>query len=501
VGDYTARSRVVQAGEGWRCDGLLLGGAPEGCAEEEPARRYYCCGCWRKFVEDELTAVRDEVGCSFRCGTCLAEGRVGRGLSPSHNLESVPVETERKTLTPTVDMVPAPRRNHDEATFKVTFAVGGSIARVDCVAGTKWRTEQGAEGKLLCVPDEGRKSAIADVKCPFIPGKKAYRRVKELAARLAAEDGVPPATEHFERAAAIETGWQKPAEREKAKRGKVYGFSAGSRTRLRRRLNSVNRLRWPKERVLFLSLTYPDQPSDAYPQGWPRDPRVWKKHLAAFTDAFEAKWGTEFPFIWKLEFQDRKSGDHVGEVAPHFHLLSFVPLAVEPDYLWLIQFKAWLSEAWFRVVGSGDEKHERAGTNVTQCRSWNGIASYAAKYMQKDVKVPTDPETGEPLPVGRFWGCHRLECLGIEFQEEELTMRGAYAIRRAMRKLIGAALRAKGRYKVKLSRHLRRWGSSYTLLSATEVERLVRWAEGRGAAPWGPFEDAIQLRPLTAFCA
>jgi hypothetical protein len=493
VGDYTSRTKVAQAGEGWRCDGLLLGGSPEGGAEQEPARRYRCCGCWRNFTEDELIVVRDEIGCSFRCAGCLEEGRVGRGLSPSHNLESVPVETQRETVSSPVDMVPAPRRNHDEATFKVTYAVGGSIARVDCVAGTKWRTEPGPEGTLLAVPDEGRKSAIADVKCPFIPGKKAYRRVKELAARLAAEDGVPPATEHFERAAAIETGWQPAEKREKAKRGKVYGYSAGSRTRLRRRLNSVNRIRWPKERVLFLGLTYPGQPSDAYPLIWPRDPRVWKKHLAAFTDAWEAEWGTEFPFIWKLEFQDRG--------APHYHLLAFVPLSVEPDYLWLMKFKAWVSATWFRVVASGEEAHLRVGTSVQQCKSWNGVVSYAAKYMQKDVKVPTDPETGEPLPVGRFWGCHRLECLGIEFQEEELTMRGAYAIRRAMRKLIGAALRAKGRHKVKLSRHLRRWGSSYTLVSAAEVERLVRWAEGRGAAPWGPFEDAIQLRPLTAFCA
>ena len=151
-------------------------------------------------------------------------------------------------------------------------------------------------------------------------------------------------------------------------RGKVRGMSRRSRSRLMRRLAEVDRASpWP----LFVTLTYPAEYPD--PERAKRDLRAWLKRLRrAFP---EAGW------FWRMEFQERG--------APHFHLLIWgVP--------WLPYF--WVSRTWYEVVGSGDERHLRAGTRVEKVWSWGGVVVYCSKYIAKvDENVP-DGWTG------RVWG-------------------------------------------------------------------------------------------------
>jgi len=63
--------------------------------------------------------------------------------------------------------------------------------------------------------------------------------------------------------------------------------------------------------------------------------------------------------------------------------------------------KGRVSAAWYRIVGSGDQKHLRAGTRVEELYVPTAVATYASKYAakwdQKDV-----PE--EFQHVGRMWG-------------------------------------------------------------------------------------------------
>jgi hypothetical protein len=86
--------------------------------------------------------------------------------------------------------------------------------------------------------------------------------------------------------------------------------------------------------------------------------------------------------MWFLEFQERG--------APHFMLFITGEFA-----------KAKFSRAWYRIVGSGDERHLRAGTEISAIRKPYALAIYAGKYAGKwEQKVVPEGYT----EVGRFWG-------------------------------------------------------------------------------------------------
>ncbi len=137
-------------------------------------------------------------------------------------------------------------------------------------------------------------------------------------------------------------------------RKKITEFSKPSRRRLRLKMAILRRACLP----WMVTLTYPRE--------WDQDDRQWKRDLDVFLKRLKRQFPT-VALIWKLEFQERG--------APHFHLFLWgLPL----DQLWserirnnpanlhnprfFDSFRAWLSCTWFEVVGSGDEKHFRAGT-------------------------------------------------------------------------------------------------------------------------------------------
>lgn len=166
------------------------------------------------------------------------------------------------------------------------------------------------------------------------------------------------------------------------KRDKIKGFSRSSRRRLMRELAKVLRSCLP----LFLTLTYPSE--------YPSEYRVWKAQLRAFYKRIRRRW-PRAAWFWRLEFQKRG--------APHFHLLMWgVPYHEE--------LKAWVSNAWYEVVASGDIKHLRAGTNVQKVRSWKHMMAYASKVVGKVLigEVGKDGQAPD-IEVGRWWGVEGAE--------------------------------------------------------------------------------------------
>jgi len=110
--------------------------------------------------------------------------------------------------------------------------------------------------------------------------------------------------------------------------------------------------------------------------------------------------------IWRLEFQERG--------APHFHLLVFNVERI--DILWL-------SRAWFEVVGSGDIRHLKAGTQVQQVKSWRGVLYYVGKYLAKAA--------GVSFATGRVWGV--IGGLPVVLVVIPLSLCQFYRVRRVLR--------------------------------------------------------------------
>lgn len=190
-------------------------------------------------------------------------------------------------------------------------------------------------------------------------------------------------------------------------RGKVKLFSRGSQKRLRILLASVDRQR-SRYLPLLLTLTYPAE--------WPSSPREWKRHL----DNFSKRLSRHYPaaaVVWVIEFQRRG--------APHFHLIVFGVHRIDHK---------WLSRAWYEVVGSGDERHLRAGTRVERARKWNAVQAYISKYVSKnrskDLPVPDG--------IGRWWGVLNRERLNslVEWVEVAVPAYRFFAIRRVLRRFL-----------------------------------------------------------------
>jgi len=158
-------------------------------------------------------------------------------------------------------------------------------------------------------------------------------------------------------------------------RDKIVAFSESSARRMRKYLReSVSEYR------VFITLTYPAG-QDYSGQKAKRDLRVFMQRYKRIADKSGS--GKGFSAFWFMEFQRRG--------AIHFHIFGTSRID-----------KELLSQTWFDIVGSDDERHLRAGTNVCTIRSGkHGICSYASKYAAKHTQKTPPEEFGW---VGRFWG-------------------------------------------------------------------------------------------------
>jgi hypothetical protein len=174
-----------------------------------------------------------------------------------------------------------------------------------------------------------------------------------------------------------------------------------------------------------------------YPADYPNDGLTVKRHLEAFREAWRRKYPNEPDIAWILEFQLRG--------AAHYHIWAW--RYATP------QMREWISETWYRIVGSGDEKHLRAGTQCVPCRKPHAAASYAAKYASKyeQKEVPEGYSN-----VGRFWGLSRGKQPRARVILDWTTGPDVFQAIRALRKLYNARrlrwgklpIRDNGRYSV-----------------------------------------------------
>jgi len=197
-----------------------------------------------------------------------------------------------------------------------------------------------------------------------------------------------------------------------AKRSPIRTFSYASYRRLK---NLVLSLETPP--TLFITLTYPSD----FPSA-----RASKKHLDVFAKAFLRRFPNASG-IWKLEPQKRK--------APHYHILiTGIHLNSGSEFNNFIGF---VSLTWYRIVGSHDIKHLRAGTQVinleynTPKKTADILSIYLTKYFSKSVSVAGSEVWNLP---GRFWGVFGRKNLKLSIHCFEIDLKLFYKYRRVFRK-------------------------------------------------------------------
>lgn len=183
-------------------------------------------------------------------------------------------------------------------------------------------------------------------------------------------------------------------------RGNVVEFSDRSRNRL-----LFSAFNASVEWFAFVTLTYPAEfPTNGY---------IVRTHRNTFLTNLRREY-SGIQYLWALEFQERG--------APHLHLLTDQFISMR-----------WLSETWYQVVDSQDEKHLRAGTRVEFLRGREHGASYMAKsYTGKKAQKQVPPEY---LNVGRFWGASRSLVVVKQSASFGITPEGVRVVR-TMRRFV-----------------------------------------------------------------
>ena len=191
-------------------------------------------------------------------------------------------------------------------------------------------------------------------------------------------------------------------------RGKVTGLSRASRRKLLRRLASIDQDAF-KGRVIYLTLTYPDI--------WPEDSKVCKKHLECFRKRFTRRNGGGFIGVWRVGIQERG--------AWHFHLFLFL---LSSSFESLQELRSFVSRAWYQACGKISEGHLLAGTNVQEIRAWRRVG-YVGRYLARPERFPvgTNP--------GRIWGTWNKHLLPVRWETVRLSVEDADRIRRVYRRL------------------------------------------------------------------
>jgi hypothetical protein len=213
-----------------------------------------------------------------------------------------------------------------------------------------------------------------------------------------------------------------PGEAQKGggKREAIVKFTSKARKNLLDWLNQIDRRRVSADQVAFGTLTYPEEfPCAA----------VSKRHFSAFLKRLDRRFPGR-PLIWKIEPQP-------GRGAPHFHFLLIEDKPISSDHL--AELVDWVARNWVDVVDAGDSFHlpfhlGQLGNGNKPCvelvRSWEGVISYAGKYLAK-----LTPQTFEHFDrPGRFWGIVNREAFPRTIVTTELTMPQALLLKRTLRR-------------------------------------------------------------------
>lgn len=170
------------------------------------------------------------------------------------------------------------------------------------------------------------------------------------------------------------------------RRGVCKGFTRAARLRMLKMIATVD---WSRAaNSIFITLTYPDcRCQTTYKQR--------SVHRYLFMRKLEKHLDKQVSGLWRVEWEERKSGDNVGMLAPHFHLLLFdVPFV---DWR---KIRKW----WGEII----DYKGYVKTWVKRCTGARGAGYYVAKYVGKTQDLSSLVNTAYLNNPGRSYGYHRL---------------------------------------------------------------------------------------------
>jgi len=191
----------------------------------------------------------------------------------------------------------------------------------------------------------------------------------------------------------------------RGKKQPITEFTPGAR---RKMLETLGRIRWDDRwKPLFVTLTYPVEKVPSLKDSY--------RDLVKFSQMCRRKW-PGFCAIWKKEIQE-------GTGNVHYHL-----------FVWGVMYRsalAWIKEFWYKAVGSGLQKHRRAGTQVKSIDKQTDLVFYMSKYVAKPPGKAPDGQGS----TGRWWGKLFPKDLPLVKGEALMLSREAfYKLTRVMRK-------------------------------------------------------------------
>jgi hypothetical protein len=196
-------------------------------------------------------------------------------------------------------------------------------------------------------------------------------------------------------------------------RASVGPWSTQSKMRLLRFLNRIDYESLGPSR--FVTLTYPD---DKW--GIEYAERVDQRN--AFHQKAERHFGKKLACIWRIEWEERKSGRYTGNLAPHFHLMI---LGVDR----LGQTRCW--RWWNEIVGGGVSWK---AINSRKIYNVDGVGRYLSKYVAKHKALDVSTYVNSGIKFGRHWGIRRPELIPMapislsrQLSTEEIAAIQAYA--------------------------------------------------------------------------
>jgi len=213
------------------------------------------------------------------------------------------------------------------------------------------------------------------------------RRKLPRSATWAGSDGKPVQVTHCGQLLAVKILTPSHGPPTLAKRGEVSDFSRSSRLRL---LKKIATLDWSRASPsLFATLTYPNREKLLTSNDL-------SKHLHLFRRDLEKQTSKKICMLWRIEWEERKTGKHTGFLYPHFHLMLF-----------RTKFIPWqtVRDSWKKAIG--EKGYVR--TDVEKCTSLKKCGYYVAKYVAKESVSLVNAAYLDNIHMGRQWGILRSE--------------------------------------------------------------------------------------------